>query len=94
MPGRVEHWDDRPAPTMCHTHGKDTRSFIVYTVYDNRTDLPVIVDGEARECAKAMGISFSSFYSAVSNARSGKVKRWTIIERYLDGKKRFTGFGP
>ena len=92
MPGRIEHWDNRPNPTLGHTHGEDTRSFAVYTVYNNKTDFPVIVDGEAREAAKAMGISFNSFYSTVSKARSGKVGKWTIIERYLDGKERFRGF--
>ena len=28
----------------------------LYTVYDNRTDMPIIIDGTAKECAKAMGI--------------------------------------
>lgn len=93
MPGRIEYWDEKPNPVMGHSCGRNTRAFCTYTVYDNREDMPVIVDGEARECARVMGIAFGSFYSAVSNARSGKVKKWTIIEHYYDGKKRYTGFG-
>jgi hypothetical protein len=78
------------SPTALHTKGENTRSYIVYSVWNNETDELIIVDGEARECAKAMGLAFSSFYSAVSKARSGKVKKWTIKERYLDGRKRYT----
>lgn len=70
--------------TKNHTIGKNTRSFCVYTVWDNKTDELVILDGEAKECAKAMGIKFSSFYCLVSLTRSGKRKRWSIESRYLD----------
>lgn len=64
--------------------GKHTRSFCVYTVYDNRTDLPIIVDGEARKCAEVMGIKRNTFYSAIG--RQNRIKRWTIIRRFLNGK--------
>ena len=74
------------APNLSHKRGKNTNSYIVYSVWDNRTDRLVILDGEARECAKAMHLSFPSFYSAVTKARNGTVKRWTIESRYLDGK--------
>lgn len=80
-------------PIFAHNCGEKTRSFCVYTVYDNRTDFPVIVDGTARECAKAMGLAPASFYSAVVRAKSGAVKRWHIEKRYLDGRPEYTGWG-
>ena len=75
-----------------HKKGENTRSFIVYSVWDNRTDEVVIIDGEARECAEAMGMTLASFYSAITRAKSGAIKRWTIKPRYLDGGKRRTKF--
>lgn len=80
-------------PVFAHNSGKGTRSFCVYTVYDNRTDLPIIIDGEARECAEAMGMTLASFYSAVVHAKSGKIKRWHIEKKYLDGRKEYTRWG-
>lgn len=77
----------RIASNYSHKKGKNTRSFIVYSVWDNRTDDIVIIDGEARDCAKAMNLSLSSFYSAVTLVRNGKLKRWTIQSRYLDGRR-------
>ena len=53
----------------------------LYTVYDNRTDLPVIVDGTSREAAKAMGIGYGSFHPAVTRFRNGTSKRWHIEVR-------------
>ena len=78
------------SPTALHTKGENTRSFIVYSVWNSETDELIIIDGEARKCAKAMGLAFSSFYSAVSKARNGKVKKWIIKERYLDGRKKYS----
>lgn len=69
-----------------HKCGKDTSRFIVYTVYDNRTDFPVIIDGTADECAKAMSLTLSSFYTAVTRCGQGTNKHWEISKRYLDGK--------
>ncbi len=79
---------ERTAPNVLHKKGENTRSYIVYSVWDNRTDTLVILDGEAKECAKAMNLSMSSFYSAVTKARNGSVKRWTIESRYLNGGHR------
>lgn len=78
------------APNIMHTKGENTRSFIVYTVWDNRTDKCVIVDGEARDCAKAMGLKMSSFYSTVTKVKNGIVGKWTIMARYCDGGCRRT----
>lgn len=51
-----------------------------YTVYDNRTDLPVIVCGLAEECASAMGVVVSTFYSYLSPSRKWRGERWTVIK--------------
>ena len=51
-----------------------------YAVYDNRTDVPLIVGGTSKECAAAMGIKRASFYCVKSpNKYVGKKKRWTIF---------------
>ena len=50
-----------------------------YTVYNNKTDFPVIVDGTAAECAKAMGIKNGSFHSTATRARKGEIKKWTVL---------------
>ena len=60
------------------------KGFYRYTVYNNKTDFPVIVDGTARECAKAMGLTISSFYSAVSRSGTEKYKKWHITKDFAD----------
>lgn len=63
------------------------RAFCRYTVYNNRAkvDLPVIVDGTASECAKALKMSSeNSFFSMVARVRSGKNKKYTVMTRFLD----------
>lgn len=51
---------------------------LLYTVYDNKTDMPVIIDGTAKECAKAMGLKMSSFYPIVRRSKMGVLKKWYI----------------
>lgn len=52
-----------------------------YTVYNNLTDLPVIVDGTAQEAARAMGLKGAdSFYCIVTRVRQGTNRKWTIIK--------------
>lgn len=58
------HWKYASEPRKCVLK--------LYTVYDNTTDLPLIVDGTAEEAAKIMGIKRSSFFSAVSRHQSGE----------------------
>jgi hypothetical protein len=53
----------------------------LYTVYDNKTDFPIIVDGTAKECCKVMNMTIDSFYSAVTLSRSHVIRRWTILAR-------------
>lgn len=72
------------APNKNHHRVKGRANWVVYTVYDNRTDQPVIVDGIACEAAAAMGIQMASFYSTVGRVRSGINRRWTIISTYMD----------
>lgn len=72
-----------------HKCGKNTRAYCVYTVYDNKTDFPVIIDGDARACAYAMGMKLNSFYCAIKRAENKTIKRWTIERHYLDGKPNY-----
>lgn len=60
------------------------RSFCLYTVYDNRTDFPLIIDGTADECAKVLRRSRNSFYCMVDRVRKGKNKRFTVLRRMVD----------
>ena len=53
----------------------------LYTVYDNKTDFPVIVDGTSEECARAMGITLNTFYKLISYKKTDK---WYII---FEGKR-------
>lgn len=54
------------------------RKPLLYTVYNNKTDMPVIIDGTAEQTAKAMKMSIQSFYSAVTHAKTGKIRKWHI----------------
>lgn len=49
-----------------------------YDVYDNKTDLPIILGGTAKECAKVLGISEDSFREYVL-AGSGE-KRTVFVD--------------
>lgn len=81
------------APTMAHKAKRGARNFCTYTVYNNETDFPVIVDGKASECAKAMGIALSTFWSNISKCENGICKRWKILKRYVDGKPDYNRRG-
>lgn len=62
--------------------GRPKKPYKLYTVYNNKTDLPVIVDGTAAECAAAMGLkNIGIFFNTVARVRSGYLKKWTILER-------------
>lgn len=61
-----------------------SRHFCRYSVYDNRTDFPIIIDGTADECAKALNRSRNSFYCMVDRVRKGKNKRYTVLQRMVD----------
>lgn len=48
-----------------------------YTVYDNRTDTPIVTDETAERCAEVMGVKLNTFYRAVNRTEGG---RWTILK--------------
>ena len=53
-----------------------------YTVYDRRTDMPVIIGGTAMECAAAMRISLGSFrtiYTKLKNGNAKSSQKWEIF---------------
>ena len=58
--------------------------FKLYTVYNNKTDFPVIVGATAKEAAEAMGVTYSSFQSLVTKCQQGIVRKWTILVDYAD----------
>lgn len=62
----------------------------MYSVYDKKTDMPVIVYATAKECAKAMGIEPCSFYRYLTRIRDGRfnVRKWDI---YVDEEEMEDG---
>ena len=67
---------------MTTKKGRPQAPYKLYTVYNNKTDFPVIVDGTAEECAAAMGLATKgNFYNAVAHVRNGSLKKWTILVR-------------
>lgn len=71
-----EHYKHHYCSHACEGAQRKSR----YTVYDNRTDMPIIVDGTATECAKVMGIAAMSFHSTRYKCDRGEVKRWFIVK--------------
>ena len=57
-----------------------------YSVYNDKTDQPLIIYGTAEECASAMGIKVNSFYRYVVRMRQGliKLKKWVVYEDEID----------
>ena len=51
----------------------------MYTVYDNRTDFPVIVYAPAKDCARVMEISLNSFHHLISKGNK-RGNRWHIMK--------------
>lgn len=55
-----------------------------YALYNHKTD-ELVCTGTAKECAAALGISRSTFYSMVCKAQKGIVKKWdAYVEDYED----------
>lgn len=46
-----------------------------YSVYNRRTDQPVIIHGMARECIAATGLTSSTFYTYVTHTRQNSKKK-------------------
>ena len=50
----------------------------MYSVYDRRTEMPLIIAGTAAQCAAAMGVTMNTFYSLRSKYKHGVQGRWEI----------------
>ncbi len=61
-----------------------TREFCRYSVYESKTDNPIIIDGTAVQCAKVLGMTQNSFYSFVSKCRKGKVRKKAVYCMHVD----------
>ena len=53
-----------------------------YSVYNRRTDMPLIIHGTAAQCAEFLGITIKSFYSIVMRQRKGQEAK--KIEVFID----------
>jgi DNA-binding XRE family transcriptional regulator len=51
----------------------------VYSIYDNKTDEPIVIGGTVEQCAKVLGIRPESFRAYV---RRGKQINRTVIKSY------------
>ena len=60
-------------------HGGPVKSR--WTVYNNKTDMPVMIDGTVEECAKAMGVTVSYFHKCCYLTKRGQCRKWCIIEQ-------------
>lgn len=47
---------------------------VTYSVYNVKDEMPIIISGTVKECAKACGLKISSFKSMASRQRHGKPK--------------------
>lgn len=61
---------------------------MVYSIWNNKTDELVILDGTAKECANMMGMSESCFRSTLSKVKDGSVKKWTVKQRFKKVKTK------
>jgi hypothetical protein len=43
-----------------------------YSVYDRRTDQPIVIHGTAHHCAAVLGVRLKTFYVYISRARKGR----------------------
>ena len=62
--------------------GSRSSTHYCYTVYDRRTDFPLIIGGTAEECAAAMGITMGSFhtiYTKLKNGNKRATRKWEIF---------------
>ncbi len=53
----------------------------LYSVYARGTDRPIMIAGTAAECAAALGITRSSFYTQIVRTRKGQPpQKYEIFE--------------
>lgn len=67
-----------------HRKGASGRRFCMYSIYDNRTDFPIVIDATAEECARVLKRTRNSFYCLVSRVLKGKNKRYAVLRRFID----------
>ena len=48
-----------------------SKPFKYYSVYNRKTEEPVIIHGSTLECCKALGVTVSTFYCYVSHGNTG-----------------------
>ena len=62
-----------------------------YSIYDVRTDLPIVINATIPQCAKALGLTIGSFYSMASRqkngrGRDGSKRKYRIVREEEDGE--------
>lgn len=62
-------------------------NYCTYTVYNRRTDFPVIIGGTAQECAAAMKISLGSFHTIYTKLKNGNKRATRKWEIFRDGSE-------
>ena len=53
-----------------------------YTVYLTDTD-EIVASGTGPECAKALGMTYNSFYSTISQTALGKKHKYTFFKESI-----------
>ena len=53
-----------------------------YSVYNTKTDMPLIIYASPQKCAAAMGIKLNSFYRYICRKKSGRsqTRQWAVYE--------------
>ena len=59
--------------------------YTIYTIWDNRYD-NIMANGTSFQCARSLGIPISHFYSMVSRAKSGEIKKYSVIQQSVNKK--------
>ena len=49
-----------------------------YTIYNNKDD-QIVAFGDAKACAHQLNVTLDSFYSFVSNTRSGRTRSYAVV---------------
>lgn len=60
----------------------------LYSVWDNKNDNLLIIDGRPQQCADLMNVALGSFYSIFTRSKKGEVKRWHIECREVKVRKK------
>lgn len=57
------------------------KNYTLYSIWNNKNDEVIIIDGTAKECAYALGTSEETFRSIAIKVKQGVIKKWTIQTR-------------